>query len=175
MTLDSQLSLTANITATTCSCSYMLHSIRTICPLLTQKAVQVLVQALVISRLNYCNFLLACLPASAIRPLQLIQNAAARLVFNLPKFTHTTPLLCSLHWLPVDARIRFKTLVLAYRAANGSGPHLGHGQTLHPSPFTPLCICQSACCELNTQQHHECLLSWLLNGGASSPVTSGQQ
>ena len=47
---------------------------------------------------------------------------AARLVFNQPKFCHTTPLLRSLHWLPVAARIRFKTLVLAYHAVNGSGP-----------------------------------------------------
>jgi len=36
--------------------------------------------------------------------------------------SHTTPLLRSLHGLPVAARIRFKTLALAYRAANGSGP-----------------------------------------------------
>ena len=122
VTLDSQLSLTANITATTRSCRFMLYNIRRIRPLLTQKAVQVLVQALVISRLDYCNSLLAGLPASAIRPLQLIQNAAARLVFNQPKFSHTTPLLRSLHWLPVAARIRFKTLVLAYHAVNGSGP-----------------------------------------------------
>ena len=35
--------------------------------------------------------LLAGLPACAIKPLQLIQNAAARLVFNLPKFSHVTP------------------------------------------------------------------------------------
>ncbi|KAK5920244.1 hypothetical protein CgunFtcFv8_024079 [Champsocephalus gunnari] len=53
---------------------------------------------------------------------ELIQNAAARLVFSLPKFSHTTPLLRSLHWLPVTARIHFKTLVLGYHAANGSGP-----------------------------------------------------
>nr|UOV22681.1 interleukin 34 [Gasterosteus aculeatus] len=55
-------------------------------------------------------------------PAELIQNAAARLVFNLPKFSHTTPLLRSLHWLPVAARIQFKTLVLTYHAVNGSGP-----------------------------------------------------
>ena len=122
VTLDSQLSLTANITATTRSCRYKLLNIRWIRPLLTQKAVQVLVQALVISRLDYSNSLLAVLPASAIPLLQLIRNAAAWLVFNLPKFTHTTPLLCSLHWLPVAARIRFKTLVLVYRAVYGSGP-----------------------------------------------------
>ncbi|KAK6329290.1 hypothetical protein J4Q44_G00012680 [Coregonus suidteri] len=43
-------------------------------------------------------------------------NAAARLVFNLPKFSHVTPLLRTLHWLPVEARIRYKTMVLAYGA-----------------------------------------------------------
>ncbi|XP_077937991.1 uncharacterized protein LOC144383603 [Gasterosteus aculeatus] len=122
VTLDNQLSLTPNITATTRSCRYTLYNIRRIRPLLTQKAAQVLIQALVISRLDYCNSLLAGLPATAIRPLQLIQNAAARLVFNLPKFSHTTPLLRSLHWLPVAARIQFKTLVLTYHAVNGSGP-----------------------------------------------------
>ncbi|KAK3544779.1 hypothetical protein QTP86_027384, partial [Hemibagrus guttatus] len=62
------------------------------------------------------------LPLNAIRPLQMIQNAAAPLVFNLPKFSHTTPLLRSLHWLPVAARIRFKTLMLAYKAKNGPAP-----------------------------------------------------
>ena len=87
VTLDSQLSLTANITATTRSCRFMLHNIRRIRPLLTQKADQVLVQALVISRLDYCNSLLAGLRASAIRPLQLIQNAAAWLVFSLNSLT----------------------------------------------------------------------------------------
>ncbi|KAK0150929.1 hypothetical protein N1851_007967 [Merluccius polli] len=40
-------------------------------------------KALVLSRLDYCNSLLAGLPASAIKPLQRIQTAAARLVFNL--------------------------------------------------------------------------------------------
>ncbi|KAK3572271.1 hypothetical protein QTP86_029688 [Hemibagrus guttatus] len=41
---------------------------------------------------------------------------------DLPKFSHTTPLLRSLHWLPVAARIRFKTLMLAYKAKNGPAP-----------------------------------------------------
>ncbi|KAK0143403.1 hypothetical protein N1851_018475 [Merluccius polli] len=58
----------------------------------TMEASQLLVQALIISRLDYCNSLLAGLPASAIKPLQRIQNAAARLVFNLPTFSHMTPL-----------------------------------------------------------------------------------
>ncbi len=41
------------------------------------------------------------LPASSIKPLQLIQNAAARLIFNEPKRTHVTSLFINLHWLPI--------------------------------------------------------------------------
>ena len=79
---------------------------------------QLLVQAMVISRPDYCNSSLASLPACVIQPLQLIQNAAARLVFNLPKFSHVTPLLRSLHWLPVAARIGLIVLTLAYAEVN---------------------------------------------------------
>ncbi|KAM9568065.1 uncharacterized protein ACWYII_036094 [Salvelinus alpinus] len=122
--LDNTLSFSTNIKAVARSCRFMLYNIRRVRPCLTQEAAQVLIQALVISRLDYCNSLLAGLPACAIKPLQLIQNAAARLVFNLPKFSHVTPLLRSLHWLPVEARIRYKTMVLAYGAVRGTAPHM---------------------------------------------------
>ncbi len=56
----------------------------------------------------------------------MIQNAAARLVFNEPKRAHVTPLFVSLHWLPVAARIQFKTLMLAYRTTTGSAPTYFH-------------------------------------------------
>ncbi len=56
----------------------------------------------------------------------MIQNAAARLVFNEPKRAHVTPLFVSLHWLPVAARIQFKTLMLAYRTITGSAPSYFH-------------------------------------------------
>ncbi|KAK3541862.1 hypothetical protein QTP86_008193 [Hemibagrus guttatus] len=122
VTMDNQLSFSSHVTNVTCSCRFLLYNIRRIRPFLSTQATQVLVQSLVISRLDYCNSLLAGLPLNAICPLQMIQNAAARLVFNLPKFSHTTPLLRSLHWLPVAARIRFKTLMLAYKDKNGPAP-----------------------------------------------------
>ncbi len=56
----------------------------------------------------------------------MIQNAAARLVFNEPKRAHVTPLFIFLHWLPVAARIKFKTLMLAYRTTTGSAPAYFH-------------------------------------------------
>ncbi len=87
-----------------------------------EHATQLLVQALVLSRLDYCNALLVGLPANSIKPLQLIQNAAARLIFNEPKRTHVTPLFINLHWLPIAARIKFKALMFAYKTTSGSAP-----------------------------------------------------
>ncbi|XP_067301248.1 uncharacterized protein, partial [Pseudorasbora parva] len=120
--IDDQLNFTDHITATARSCRFALYNIRKIRPFLSEQAAQLLVQALVLSRLDYCNALLAGLPACTIKPLQLIQNAAARVVFNEPKRAHVTPLFIKLHWFPMAARIKFKALVLAYKTTTGSAP-----------------------------------------------------
>ncbi|KAI5614997.1 glutamate-rich protein 2 isoform X4 [Silurus asotus] len=86
------------------------------------------------------------LPLNAIRPLQMIQNAAARLVFNQPMFSHTTPLLRSLHWLPVAAFIRFKTLRLTYKAKNGPAP--SYLSDLITSRTAPRCLRSSSTARL---------------------------
>ncbi len=123
---DEQLTFKENIAKTARFYRFALHNIRKIRPFLTEHAAQLLVQGLVISRLDYCNALLAGLPASTIKPLQMIQNAASRLVFNEPKRARVTPLFISLHWLPVAARIKFKTPMLAYRTTTGLAPTYFH-------------------------------------------------
>ena len=102
--------------------NFALFNVKKIRPIFFRHAAQLLVQALVLSRLDYCNALLAGLPASSIKPLQLIQNAAARLIFNEPKRIHVTPLFINLHWLPIAARIKFKALMFAYKPTTGSAP-----------------------------------------------------
>ena len=107
--LDGQLDFKEQVTATSWSCRFLLYNMRRIRLYLTTYSTQLPVQAMVISQLDWTpDSLLASLPAYAIQPLQLIQNAAARLIFNLPKFSHVTPLLRSLQWLPVAARIRLQ-------------------------------------------------------------------
>ncbi len=71
---DDQLTFKDHIA--TRSYRFALHNIRKIRPFLMQHAAQLLVQALVISRLDYCNALLAGFPSCTIKPLQMIQNGA---------------------------------------------------------------------------------------------------
>ncbi len=136
---DDQLTFKEHIAKIAQSCRFALHNIRKIRPFLTEKyctTAQLLVQALVISRLDYCNALLAGLPSNTIKPLQMIQNPAARWVFNEPKRAHITPLFISLYWLPAAARIKFKTLMLAYRTATGSAPTFHYFYFLLLLPLT---------------------------------------
>ncbi len=120
--IDDKLNFSDHIAKTAWSCRFALYNIRKIRPFLSEHATQLLVQALVLSRLDYCNALLAGLPASSIKPLQLIQNAAARLILIGPRRTHVTPLFINLHWLPIAACIKFKALMFAYKTTTGSAP-----------------------------------------------------
>ncbi len=95
--IDDKLNFSDHISKTARSCRLALYNIKKIRPFLSEHATQILVQALVLSRLDYCNALLAGLPVSSIKPLQLIQSASARLIFNEPKRTHVTPLFINLH------------------------------------------------------------------------------
>ncbi len=89
--IDDQLSFIEHIATKARSCRFALHSITKIKPFLSEQATHLLVQARVLSRLDYCNALLTGLPACTIKPLQLIQNAAARVAFSELKKAHATP------------------------------------------------------------------------------------
>ena len=54
--------------------------------------------------------------------LQLVQNAAARLLTNTNRREHITPVLNSLHWFSVPYRIDFKLLMFVFKALNGLAP-----------------------------------------------------
>ncbi len=96
---------------------------------------ETLMHAFISSRLDYCNSLFANLPASTLRPLQLVQNYAARLILRRSKFSHITPVLYELHWLPINSRIKFKILLFVYKSLNDLAPkYLSSLLTYYQSP-----------------------------------------
>ena len=101
---------------------FHLHNISKIRHILSQNDAEKLVHAFVTSRLDYCNSLLSGCSNKSIKTLQLIQNAAARVLTGTRKRDHISPILASLHWLPVKYRIEFKILLLTYKALNGQAP-----------------------------------------------------
>ncbi|KAK7088101.1 hypothetical protein V1264_022063 [Littorina saxatilis] len=134
--LDSTLSMQTHISfiIKTCffhprHCFFNLRRIASIRRYLTHDACVKLVVSLIFNRLDYCNSLLARLPASSIHGLQRVQNAAARLTLRKTKQDHITPLLHSLHWLPVNTRISYKLSTLVYKCLNDSAPDLEYLQS----------------------------------------------
>uniref|UniRef100_H3BFS5 Reverse transcriptase domain-containing protein n=1 Tax=Latimeria chalumnae TaxID=7897 RepID=H3BFS5_LATCH len=120
--LDASLTLERQISSVVSLGFFHLRNIRRLRPVLPHDSLSTLMHAFVVSRLNYCNALYAVLPLKDIHHLQLVQNSAARVVNNVSRFDHITPMLRELHWLPIRWRITFKVLVLVYKALNGLGP-----------------------------------------------------
>ena len=119
---DQHLTMADQVTAVCAACNYHLRRLSSIRQYLTTEATKTAVQALVTSRLDYCNSLLLGLPATQITRLQRIQNKAARLVARTSYSDHITPILRELHWLPVEERIVFKMLVLAFKCLHDLAP-----------------------------------------------------
>ena len=42
--------------------------------------------------------------------------------YSTPKFDHVSPVLHTLHWLPVEQRIEYNLLLLAFKSVNNDGP-----------------------------------------------------
>ena len=97
-----------HVTKVASSCFYHLHRLKQIRQVFGKEVTAQLVSAFILSRLDYCNALLAGLPRTTTDPLQRVQNAAARLVLNRRLLDYVTPALKILHWLPVASRIKFK-------------------------------------------------------------------
>ena len=81
-----------------CHASFLeLRRLDSIRPYLSKITSARLVAALITSRLDYCNSVLAGLPAEQVGLLQRVENTAARLVLKKQKRDHIIPLLNELY------------------------------------------------------------------------------
>lgn len=140
VTFDQTLSFDEQVAKPVRPANYHLRTLARIRRSLTMDATKTMVQALILSRLDYCNSFLNGVSDSLIQRLQKVQNSAARLVARCPRREPTCPVLKALHWLPVKARIDYKVLLLAYKVQNHSAPI--YLSDMLP-PYIPACQLQS--------------------------------
>ena len=120
--IDADLNFDTHIGQVTKTAFFHLRNIARIRAYLSLEDAKTLIHAFIFSRLDYCNALFSGLPKKTTDRLQLVQNAAARMLTKTRMREHITPVLASLHWLPVVYRIDFKILLLVYKALNGLAP-----------------------------------------------------
>ena len=122
MHFDSELKHTVHINKLASSSFVTLQNVAHIRNHLDIPTTKTIVQALVISRLDYCNSLLLGIPKYNIDKMQRIQNMACRIIYKLPKYSHITPFLFDAHWLKIPQRIDFKILTLMYKCIHQLAP-----------------------------------------------------
>lgn len=104
------------------TCFGILKTLRKFLPLLPKPAKETVIRALIHSHLDYANALYIGIPGYLLNKLQVVQNAVARLLLDLPIRSSVRFHLRTLHWLHVEARVKFKILTIAHRALYGLGP-----------------------------------------------------
>ena len=135
VTFDSELTMQRHVNKVASVCFHHIRRLKQIRRLLGPDLTAALFSAFVLSRLDYCNAILAGLPKSTIAPLQRAQNAAARVIARLSPRDHVTSTLRELHWLPVPYRITYKLCLLMHLIRTGQAP----------SYLTDICHTNSYC------------------------------
>ncbi len=135
---NSNLSFDSHVSSICKTAFFHLKNISKLRPMLSMSNAEILIHAFMTSRLDYCNALLGGCSARLINKLQMVQNAAARVLTRTRKYEHISPVLSTLHWLPTKHRIDFKILLITYKALNGLAPQYLSELLSHYSPSRPL-------------------------------------
>ena len=155
--LDQELTMKQHVTHLVKVSYLWLRKIRVIRPYLTEEATHILIQTLILSRIDYCNSLLIGISNVLLNKLQLVQNACARVIKNLKKYDRVSDARKALHWLPIEQRIEYKVALLVFKSLHRNEPGYlkellvrkhshrptrSHNQNLLEIPKTKLCIGQ---------------------------------
>ena len=131
MTVGSKLALLAKLDGSTFEILVKLGNTWTRNPL---------IHAFITARLDINNSLYLGVAGGLLDKLQVLQNAAARLIVRIPKHSHITPTLMELHWLPVRQRIKFKVLLTVFKALNDlASVYIKELLTSKPQSFRSMC------------------------------------
>ena len=112
---DSDFSWSKHVENVCKSCFVKLRDFRHVRGFLTHDVSVLLANALVSSRLDYCNSLFRSLSKFNLLNLQCIQNSEARIVSITSRYTNISLVLKKLHWLIVEQCMVFKTSTIVYK------------------------------------------------------------
>ncbi len=131
---DSNLTFEPHVQGTVKTSFFHLRNIARLRPMLSFPVAERLINTFVFTRIDYCNALLAGASKATLNKLQVVQNSAARILTRTRMRDHITPVLESLHWLPVSFRVDFQILMLTYKALHGLAPQYFSELLI---PYTP--------------------------------------
>ena len=120
--LDRFLDMDHQVNAIVSHCYKLISDVGINRNLLSAKDVELLMHAMVSSRIDYCNSLYIGVAKDVIYKLQKVQNAAARLIVKRRKNQSVRDTLNQLHWLRVEERIVFKLILLTFKCFHKVAP-----------------------------------------------------
>lgn len=133
--LDGRLKLDDQISAVVKTSFFQLRQLVKVKPVLSRHDFEILIHAFITTRLDYCNALYTGLSKTLMARLQLVQNAAARLLTGFRKFDHISPILQSLH---VHFRTDLKIILFVFKCLHGLAPQYLSDLLVPYTPFRSL-------------------------------------
>ncbi len=137
---DRNLSFDSHVSSICKTAFFHVKNISKLRPMLSMSNAEMLIHAFMTSRLDYCNSSLGGCSAHLINKLQMVQNAATRVLTRTSKYDHISPVLSTLHWLPIKHCIYLKILLITGLAHQYLSELLSHY-----SPPRPLHSQNSGC------------------------------
>jgi hypothetical protein len=120
--LDAQLSMREQVSRTAPACFFHPRRLCSVPQQLGRGVTIKLVVALVFSRLDYCNAVIAGLPATTLAPLPRVLHAAALLVNGLRPCNHVTSILQELQWLSIAQCRDYRLCLQMHKSVIGNAP-----------------------------------------------------
>ena len=119
-TIDPSLNFKDMISEVCKSSHFKLNKLQNVGSFLDKDTKVTLVKSLILSKIDYCNFLYAHAPNNQIYRLQKCLNSAVRFIYNVRKSTSARLYLKEAHILPVKYRIEYKLCFYAYKIIHGT-------------------------------------------------------
>ena len=120
--LDSFLSYDKHIQALLSACISKLCQINRVKHLFDQKTLAMIIDTLVMSKINYCSSVWSNTSAGNIDKIQLVQNYTARIISGVKKFDHISPTISAFGWLPVKEHLLYRDTLLMFKCVSGQAP-----------------------------------------------------